>query len=93
MLFARVAANKRKSALLLAVFIVLLGGVGVAVDLLVGYGTVGIVIILVVVGIWTGISWYRSDRIALAVARARKIDHDSAPQLFNVVDGLCIAAG
>ena len=74
-------------------FVLVFGGVGLAVDWLTGYGVPGLVIVLLIVATWTMVSWYRSDRIALAVARAKPVDHDSAPQLINVVEGLSIAAG
>ena len=74
-------------------FVLVFGGVGLAVDWLTGYGLPGLVIVFLIVGTWTLMSWYRSDRIALAVARAKPVDHDSAPQLINVVEGLSIAAG
>ena len=93
MLFDRVASNKRKSVLLLTCFVLIVVALGVVVDVLLGYGAVGIVAVVVIVGLWTFVSWYRSDRIALAVARARRVDHDSHPRLYNVVEGLSIAAG
>jgi heat shock protein HtpX len=93
LLFQQVGANKRKSFLLILFFLLLFGGFGVAVDYLIGYGWVGIAIVLVIIAAWTLLSWYKSDRIALSVARARRIDHASAPRLFNLVEGLSIAAG
>ena len=38
-------------------------------------------------------SYYNSDKIVMAMAGAREIDHASAPQLFNLVQEVCVAAG
>lgn len=92
-MFERVTTNKRKSALLIGVFVVVVGLLALVVDILLGYGIVGVVLALVVIGAWTFVSWYRSDRIALAVARARAVGHEDQPRLYNLVEGLSIAAG
>ena len=93
MLFERVSSNKRKSIMLIVGFVLLLGALAAVVNLLIGYGWVGVVIALIVIGAWTLLSWFKSDKIALAVARAERVDHTTAPQLYNVVEGLSIAAG
>ena len=38
-------------------------------------------------------SYYNSDKLVLTMTGARIIDHDSAPQLFNLVQEITIAAG
>jgi len=65
-----------------------------AVALWLGYTSVGlipIVIVLSLIGVWG--SYYSSDKIVLAMTGAKLIDHDSAPQLFNLVQEITIAAG
>ncbi len=59
-----------------------------------GQTSVGIVPIAIgisVAGVWG--SYYGSDKIVLTMTGARVIDHDSAPQLFNLVQEITIAAG
>ena len=59
-----------------------------------GQTSVGIVPIAIgisVVGVWG--SYYGSDKIVLTMTGAKIIDHDSAPQLFNLVQEMTIAAG
>jgi heat shock protein HtpX len=65
-----------------------------AVALWLGYTSVGVIPIAIglsLVGVWG--SYYSSDKIVLAMTGARLIDHDSAPQLFNLVHEITIAAG
>ncbi len=54
-------------------------------------GIVPIAILVAVGSVWG--SYYASDKIVLTMTGARLIDHDSAPQLFNMVQELTMAAG
>ena len=59
-----------------------------------GQTSVGIVPIAIgisIAGVWG--SYYGSDKIVLTMTGARIIDHDTAPQLFNLVQELTLAAG
>jgi len=59
-----------------------------------GSSSVGIVPIAVgiaLAGVWG--SYYGSDKLVLAMTGARVISHDDAPQLFNLVEELTLAAG
>lgn len=65
-----------------------------AAQLYLGSSSVGIVPIAIgiaIVSVWG--SYFGSDKIVLKMTGARVIDHDSAPQLFNLVHELTIAAG
>lgn len=88
------AKNKRKTLLLLFCMFVFVVAVVWAVGQLIGYGSVWLVPIAVLIalaGVWG--SYWSSDKIVLKMTNARVIDHASAPQLFNVVDEVRIAAG
>jgi heat shock protein HtpX len=95
--FDQIAQNKRRSALLIAGFVVFAVVVGWLLSwLLGGLGWVGLVIGLVVAAVGAVTAWYSSDKIALRMARARPVDPDEsieAQRLHNLVEGLCIAAG
>ena len=59
-----------------------------------GQTSVGIVPIAIgisVAGVWG--SYYGSDKLVLTMTGARIIDHDTAPQLFNLVEELTLSAG
>ena len=92
-MFEQIRANKRKSAALIAAFIVLLVLVGAAIGVLVGYGIAGTVIALVFAGTMAAVSYWKSDAIALRVSRAQPADPDQYRRLHNLVEGLCIASG
>jgi heat shock protein HtpX len=87
-------SNRLKTYLLLAVMGSLTAFVIYAFALYAGYTSIGIVPIVVGIslfGVWG--SYYSSDKIVLAMTGAKVIDHDSAPQLFNLVQEITIASG
>jgi len=92
-MYEQISANKRRSALLIASFVALLALVGIAVNQLVGYGTAGIIVALVVSGAVAFASYWKSDAVALAVSRAHPADPNEYKRLFNLIEGLCIASG
>lgn len=91
---AQQQSNRRKTFLLLGVMGSLTAFVIYAVALYLGYTSVGIIPIAVgisLISVWG--SFYNSDKIVLTMTGAKVIDHDTAPQLFNLVHEITIASG
>lgn len=89
----QVSANKRRSALLVAAFVVVTLALAWVVGLVIGLGPVGPVVALVLVGAGVAAAWWKSDAVALALSHASRTTPESHPRVHNLVDGLCIAAG
>jgi heat shock protein HtpX len=64
-----------------------------AVDILLGYGVVGLLIALAVAGVGAFLAYWKSDAVALRMSHARPADPEQYARLHNIVEGLCIAAG
>ncbi len=93
-LYKQIRSNKWKSFSMTLLVALLLMGIGVAVTFIWGqWGFLPVVIAFVVVVIMSIGSYWFSDRIALASAQAHEVSPDQAPQLHNIVEGLCIGAG
>lgn len=92
-MYEAIAANKRRSILLVAGFVVLVCLVGLAVSALIGYGVAGTLVALVLSAVMAFASYWKADAIALAVSRARPADRNEYKRLYNLVEGLCIASG
>ena len=92
-MFEQIRANKQKSALLIAGFVVVLVLVGFAFGLVVGQGLVWTIVALVFAGVMAFFSYWKSDKIALSVSRAKPADPETYKRLHNLVEGLCIAGG
>lgn len=93
----RIAKNRRNSLLLIAVFLALVTVFGY----IIGYAWIGDptgavfgLVLAFAAGTVSGLlTYYGGDKIVLTASRARQIEHDDAPVLFNVVEEMAIAAG
>jgi len=88
-----IRSNKRRSALLVAGFVVVVAVVGAAFGVLLGGGVPFTVAALLLAGTLAFMSYWRADKIALAVSRAHAADEREYARLHNIVEGLCIASG
>ena len=92
-MYEQIAANKRKTVVLIAAAILLLGAVGYVLGLLYASGPVGLVGAVALAIVMSLVSYFSGDRIVLASARARPVTPQEEPRLHNIVEGLSIAAG
>ena len=92
-MYEQIAANKRKTFVLIFGFVILLGLVGAAFNYLLSGGVVGIVIVAVIVIVSSTVSYLNSDKAALAISHAKPADPHEYARLYNLVEGLCIASG
>jgi len=79
--------------LLVLGFVALVVVVVMAVDLLLGFGIVGLFVALAVAGTGSAFSYWKSDAVALGMSHARPADPTTYARLHNLIEGLCIAAG
>ena len=89
----QIAANKRRTFLMLFGFVVIITLAATAIVLLFGAGWVGVIIAFVLAMALAWGSYYNSDKIAIAASRARPADETEYRRYHNLVEGLCIAAG
>jgi heat shock protein HtpX len=88
-----IAKNRRRSWFLVSLAFVLLLLVGEAFNLVLGGGPFGLVVALGIAATGAVGSYYWSDKLALGIAGAREVTHEQAPQLWNVVEEMALAAG
>jgi heat shock protein HtpX len=94
--YGQISANKRESFLLALALVAILGVLG----LTIGYALTGSVagaitttVGAIVIGLLAAlVSYYKGDAIVLAASGAREISETDAPQVFNVIHELMIAA-
>ncbi len=93
-MYNEIASNKRRSAILVTVFIVFLIGIGYVYSRAIGDGTYATVWLAIIVSlVSTLISYFSGDKIALATNGAREISRDENKYLWNMVENLCITSG
>ncbi len=91
--YQEIRRNKWRTAVILAAFVALIVLVGVAVDILLGFGIAGVAIAFVFALGMAFFSYFNSDKVALAVSGAKPADGPEYQRYHNLVEGLCIAAG
>lgn len=91
-LYSSAASNTRKTWLLISIFLILIIGMGWIISQV--YDRPDILIYATVFSVVTSIgSYWYSDKLVLAMAGARPASHDQYPDLYHVVENLCITAG
>ena len=92
-MYEQIARNKWKSFFLVLFFLGLIFALAWFFGELTGLGPHGLILTVVIaVGMTFG-SYYASDKIVLAISRAKPVRKEEYPYLYNVVEGLAIAAG
>lgn len=92
-MYEQIAANKRKTVVLIVAAILLLGAVGYVIGLFYASGPVGLVGAVALAIVMSLVSYFSGDKIVLASTRARPVTAQEQPRLHNIVEGLSIAAG
>lgn len=101
--YSEESANRRNSFLLALIVVAFLGVFGYIIGYVVGYGSgggdpvlwgIGALAIAIAVGILSALgSYYGGDQLVLASSHAQEVTPTQAPELFNVVQEMSIAAG
>ena len=94
-MYEQISENNRNTVLLVAFFSVfvlalawILGEVWFA-----GGGTLGIIVGFLFLLVFVGINYFFADKIVLSISGAREVKKGEYPYLFNIIEGLAIAAG
>ncbi len=99
--YAEESANRRNSILLAFLVIAFLAVFGFVIGFSIGYGSgsevafgIGALVIAVGIGSLSALfSYYSGDKLVLASSHAQEVTAEQAPQLYNVVNEMAIAAG
>ncbi|MEX2268680.1 MAG: M48 family metallopeptidase [Acidimicrobiia bacterium] len=91
--YREIRRNKWRTFVILAAFVFLILLVGVAFDVLLGFGVAAVIIAFVIAVFMAFFSYFYSDRMALAASRAKPAEGPEYQRFHNIVEGLCIAAG
>ncbi len=92
-MYDQIANNKRKSFFLILFFLCLIFALAWLLGELTNLGPQGLILAIIIAVALTFGSYYSSDKIVLAISKARPVTKKEYPHLYNVVEGLAIAAG
>jgi heat shock protein HtpX len=91
-MYRAIAANKRNTVLIMAVFVALISAIGYVVSLYFGDTS----IVFWVIGgaaVYALIQYFAASSLALAMTGAQQIEKKDNPRLYNIVENLAITLG
>jgi len=95
--YREIDRNRRRSWLLVAVVVVVLGVLGGAIGYATGFGWFGVVMAVILASIMSIGSWFAGDALVMATSGAREVDRakpaERYQQLLNVVEEMRLAGG
>lgn len=93
--YTQISKNKWESGGMLFIFVlfVMAAGFLLAEVNSPGSGMAGLIVAAAISLIWTLIAYFSGDKIALAANRAKPLQRQDNPTVYNLVENLCIAAG
>jgi heat shock protein HtpX len=93
-MYDQIAANKRKTWFLIAIVAAIIVGLCALYGYIQGIDPISMIIVgTVIASVHAMISYFFSDKIALASSGAKAIKKSDSPELWNMVENLCIANG
>ena len=91
-MYSAISKNKRNTVLIMAVFVALIGVIGLVVGYLNDSYSLSATI-LVMAAIYALIQYFAASRLAMAMTGAREIQKQDVPELWRTVENLAIASG
>jgi heat shock protein HtpX len=91
-MYNAIAANKRNTVIIMAIFVGIIGVIGWAVSYIYGNRSIAIWV-LAIAAVYALIQYFAASSLALAVSGAREIQKRDNPRLFRIVENLAISLG
>lgn len=95
-IYDQISSNKRETVFIMFAFVVVVTILGfLCGEIFVGEGA-GYPVMLIAVmfsSVSSVSSYYFSDKIVLGIAGAKKVSRETLPQVYGVLDNLCVGAG
>ena len=91
-MYSAISKNKRNTVLIMAIFVALIGVIGIVVGYLNNNYSLSVTI-LVMAAIYALIQYFAASSLAMAMTGAKEIQKQDAPELWRTVENLAIASG
>jgi heat shock protein HtpX len=92
-MYDQISRNLWRSRILIALFILIISYLGFIFGEMTGFGWFGFIFALIIASATGWFSFYYSADVALSVSHARPLQKEENPYLFNIIEGLALAAG
>lgn len=91
-MYSAIAANKRNTVIIIAVFLLILGGLGALASVAIGDWRIAVVV-FVIAAAYATFQYFFAGAQTLALSGAREIQKADNPRLYRVVENLSITDG
>lgn len=91
-MYKAIAANKRNTVIIMAVFVGIIAAIGYAVSLVYGNSSIAIWVIAGA-AIYALIQYFAASKLAVAMTGAKEIEKKDSPRLYRIVENLAITTG
>src|SRR3989339_931218 len=92
-MYSQIASNKRKSLLLMLIFIIVIAGLAWVWSQYSNSGSSMVVFAIIIASLMSLVSFYAGDKLALSSAGAKEIKREDNPAVWRMVENLSITAG
>ncbi len=93
LIYDRIASNRRRTFILMTLFFLITMAAATSIGIIMGLPVGLSPIIMVFVLLFVVFSYFGSDSVALNVAGARQVGETEEPDLYRLVENLCIGSG
>lgn len=91
-MYKAIAANKRNTFIIMAVFVAIIGAIGWAVSYIYGNRSIAYVV-LIIAAVYALIQYFAASSLAVAMTGAEEIEKKDNPRFYRIVENLAIATG
>lgn len=91
-MYSAIAANKRNTVLIMAVFVGIIGAIGWVVSAMYGNTSIAIWVVLAA-AVYAIVQYFLAGRMAIAMTGARPVEKKDDPRLYRIVENLAITEG
>lgn len=92
-MYNQIISNKRKSILIMVLFVIIIFALSWVFGKLSGYGYESLIFAIIISITMSLFSYFQGDKIALWTAGAKPIEQKDNPYIYRMVENLCITAG
>lgn len=92
-MYSQIDANKRRTWLLIFIFILVISSLGYFIGYFMGYGYSTLVLAVIISILMSLFGYFSGDKVALSISGAKKMEPTKNPYVYRIVENLCITAG
>jgi len=92
-MYSAISKNKRNTVLIMTVFVILIGVIGLFVGYINNNDYTLSIVILVCGLLYAILQYFLASKLAMAMTGARRIEKKDAPELWRIVENLAITSG